>query len=115
MINTTSIAARTGGGEGAGLYGAAKAFVSTMTRSFAREMAPHGVRVNGVAPGVIVTDFHTRNSTPEQLEGARRSIPMGRLGTADECVGAYLFLADELLASYITGQIIEVNGGQLMP
>ncbi|HAL37769.1 MAG TPA: oxidoreductase, partial [Polaromonas sp.] len=46
MINTTSIAARTGGGEGAGLYGAAKAFVSTMPRVFAREMAPHGVRVN---------------------------------------------------------------------
>jgi 3-oxoacyl-[acyl-carrier protein] reductase len=115
MINTTSIAARTGGGEGAGLYGSAKAFVSTMTRVLAREMAAHGVRVNGVAPGVILTDFHARNSTPEQLEGARRSIPMGRLGTADECVGAYLFLADDVLSSYITGQIIEVNGGQLMP
>lgn len=115
MINTTSIAARTGGGEGVGLYGAAKSFVSTMTRVFAREMAPHGIRVNGVAPGVILTDFHTRNSSAEQLEGARRSIPMGRLGTSDECVGAYLFLADEQLAGYITGQIIEVNGGQLMP
>lgn len=115
MINTTSIAARTGGGEGVGLYGAAKAFVSSMTRSFAREMAPYGVRVNGVAPGVILTDFHARNSTPEQLEGARRGIPLARLGTADECVGAYLFLADDVLSSYITGQIIEVNGGQLMP
>ena len=115
MINTTSIAARTGGGEGVGLYAAAKAFVSSMTRVLARELAPHGVRVNGVAPGVILTDFHERNSTPEQLEGARRSIPLGRLGTADECVGAYLFLADDLLSGYITGQIIEVNGGQLMP
>ena len=115
MINTTSIAARNGGAEGAGLYGSAKAFVSTMTRALAREMALHGVRVNGVAPGVILTDFHARNSTPEQLEGARRGIPMGRLGTADECVGAYLFLADEVLSGYITGQIIEVNGGQLMP
>lgn len=115
MINTTSIAARTGGGEGVGLYAAAKAFVSSMTRVLARELAPHGVRVNGVAPGVILTDFHARNSTPEQLEGARRSIPLGRLGTADECVGAYLFLADDLLSGYITGQIIEVNGGQLMP
>ena len=115
MINTTSIAARTGGGEGVGLYGSAKAFVSTMTRVFAREMAPHGVRVNGVAPGVILTDFHTRNSTPEQLEGARKSIPMGRTGSPDDCVGAYLFLADETLSGYITGQIIEVNGGQLMP
>jgi len=115
MINTTSIAARTGGGEGVGLYGSAKAFVSTMTRVFAREMAPHGVRVNGVAPGVILTDFHVRNSTPEQLEGARKSIPMGRTGSPDDCVGAYLFLADETLSGYITGQIIEVNGGQLMP
>ncbi|MGB4359552.1 MAG: SDR family NAD(P)-dependent oxidoreductase [Rhodoferax sp.] len=115
MINTTSIAARTGGGEGVGLYAAAKAFVSSMTRVLARELAPHGVRVNGVAPGVILTDFHARNSTPEQLEGARRSIPLGRLGTAEECVGAYLFLADDLLSGYITGQIIEVNGGQLMP
>lgn len=115
MINTTSIAARNGGAEGAGLYGSAKAFVSTMTRALAREMAPHGVRINGVAPGVILTDFHARNSTPEQLEGARRGIPMGRLGSADECVGAYLFLADDVLSSYITGQIIEVNGGQLMP
>jgi 3-oxoacyl-[acyl-carrier protein] reductase len=115
MVNTTSIAARTGGGEGVGLYGAAKAFVSTMTRVFAREMAPFGVRVNGVAPGVILTDFHTRNSSPEQLEGARKSIPMGRTGTPADCVGAYLFLADETLSGYITGQIIEVNGGQLMP
>ncbi len=115
MITTTSIAARTGGGEGVGLYGAAKSFVSTMTRVLARELAPHGVRVNGVSPGVILTDFHARNSSEAQLEGARRSIPMGRLGTADDCVGAYLFLADEQLAGYITGQVIEVNGGQLMP
>jgi 3-oxoacyl-[acyl-carrier protein] reductase len=56
-----------------------------------------------------------RNSTPEQLEGARKSIPMGRTGRPGDCVGAYLFLADETLSGYITGQIIEVNGGQLMP
>jgi 3-oxoacyl-[acyl-carrier protein] reductase len=115
LINTTSIAARTGGGPGVGMYGAAKAFVSSITRVLARELAPHHIRVNGVAPGVILTDFHRRNSTPEQLEGARAAIPMGRIGTPDECVGAYLFLADELLAGYITGQVIEVNGGQLMP
>jgi 3-oxoacyl-[acyl-carrier protein] reductase len=115
MINTTSIAARTGGGDGVGLYGAAKAFVSTMTRVLARELAPHGIRVNAVSPGVIQTDFHARHSTAEQLEGARKGIPMGRLGTADDCVGAFAFLADNTLAGYITGQVIEVNGGQLMP
>jgi len=115
MINTTSIAARTGGGDGVGLYGAAKSFVSTMTKVFARELAPHGMRVNGVAPGVIATDFHLRNSSAEQLEGARRSIPMGRIGEPGDCIGAYLFLADDTLSGYITGQVIEVNGGQLMP
>ena len=115
IINTTSVAARTGGGDGAGLYGAAKGFVSTITRVLAKELAPHGVRVNAVAPGVIETDFHRKNSTPEQLAAAIKGIPLGRLGTSQECVGAFEFLADESMSGYITGQIIEVNGGQLMP
>lgn len=115
IINTSSIAARSGGGGGAGLYGSAKGFVSTLTRVLARELAPFGVRVNAVAPGVIMTPFHERFSTPEQLEAARQTIPLGRLGTPEDCVGAYEFLADETMSGYITGQIIEVNGGQLMP
>lgn len=115
IINTTSVAARTGGGDGAGLYGAAKGFVSTITRVLAKELAPHGVRVNAVAPGVIETDFHRKNSTPEQLAAAVKGIPLGRLGTPEECVGAFEFLADESMSGYITGQVIEVNGGQLMP
>jgi len=115
IINTTSVAARTGGGDGAGLYGSAKGFVSTITRVLAKELAPVGVRVNAVAPGVIMTPFHERFSTPAQLEAAARGIPMGRLGTAEECVGAYEFLASARMSGYITGQIIEVNGGQLMP
>jgi 3-oxoacyl-[acyl-carrier protein] reductase len=115
IINTTSVAARTGGGDGAGLYGAAKGFVSTITRVLAKELAPYGVRVNAVAPGVIETDFHRKNSTPEQLAAAVKGIPLGRLGTSEECVGAFEFLADESMSGYITGQVIEVNGGQLMP
>lgn len=115
IINTTSIAARTGGGGGAGLYGSAKGFVSTITRVLAKELAAAGVRVNGVAPGVITTPFHERASTPEQLEESRKGIPMGRLGTPEDCVGAYEFLASAAMSGYITGQIIEVNGGQLMP
>ena len=115
IINTTSVAARTGGGDGAGLYGAAKGFVSTITRVLAKELAPHGVRVNAVAPGVIETDFHRKNSTPEQLAAAIKGIPLGRLGTSQECVGAFEFLADDSMSGYITGQVIEVNGGQLMP
>lgn len=115
IINTTSVAARSGGGDGAGLYGSAKGFVSTITRVLAKELAPVGVRVNAVAPGVIMTPFHERFSTPAQLEAAARGIPMGRLGTAQECVGAYEFLASSRMSGYITGQVIEVNGGQLMP
>jgi 3-oxoacyl-[acyl-carrier protein] reductase len=115
IINTTSIAARTGGGEGAGFYGASKAFVSTLTRVLAKEHAKENIRVNGVAPGVIATPFHERYSNANQLEGARKSIPMGRLGTSEDCVGAFLFLGSDALSGYITGQVIEVNGGQLMP
>jgi 3-oxoacyl-[acyl-carrier protein] reductase len=115
VINTTSIAARNGGAGGAILYAAAKGFVSTLTRGQAKELIGKGVRVNGVAPGVITTPFHDRYTTPEQMEVIRLSIPAQRLGTAEECVGAYLFLASDLLSGYVVGQIIEVNGGQLTP
>jgi 3-oxoacyl-[acyl-carrier protein] reductase len=62
-----------------------------------------------------MTPFQERFTTPEMLEGFRKTIPMQRVGTADECVGAYLFLASDQLSGYVTGQVIEVNGGQLMP
>lgn len=115
VINTTSIAARNGGGNGAILYAAAKGFVSTITRGHAKEFVGDGIRVNGVAPGIVATPFHDRYTSPALLDAQRQSVPMGRVGTPDECVGAYLFLASPLLSGYITGQIIEVNGGQLMP
>jgi len=115
IINTTSIAARNGGGNGAVLYAAAKGFVSTLTRGSAKELIGRGVRVNAVAPGVIATPFHERYSDADMMEAMRRTVPIGRVGTPEECVGAYLFLASETLSGYIVGQIIEVNGGQLMP
>ena len=85
------------------------------TRSLALQVVKRKIRVNGVAPGVITTPFHERYSTEAQLEAMRATIPAGRLGEAEDCVGAYLFLASEMLSSYVVGQIIEVNGGQLMP
>jgi len=115
IINLTSIAARNGGGPGASLYAGSKGFVSTATKSLAKELAGQQIRVNVVAPGVITTPFHDKFSTPAQLEAMRLTIPMARLGTADECVGAFIYLASEKLSSYVTGQIIEVNGGQYMP
>jgi 3-oxoacyl-[acyl-carrier protein] reductase len=115
IVNTTSIAARSGGAAGAGIYAAAKGFVSTFTRALATEIVETGIRVNAVSPGFILTDFHRRYSTPERVQAMAGVIPMKRVGTAEDCVGAYLFLASHRLAGYITGQIVEVNGGQLMP
>ena len=115
IINTSSIAARNGGGGGAVLYASSKAFVSAFTKGQAKELIGDKIRVNAVAPGVIDTPFHERYSSAEQIEAMRRTVPMGRVGTPDDCVGAYLFLASERLSGYIIGQTIEVNGGQLMP
>jgi len=115
IINLTSVAARNGGGPGASLYAGSKGFVSTATKGLAKELVARKIRVNAVAPGVISTPFHDKFSTPEQLEAMRLTIPMGRLGTADECVGAFLYLASEKLSGYVTGQIMEINGGQYMP
>ena len=83
----------------------------TLTRGWAKELAPRNIRVNAIAPGVIETPFHDKFSTPELLETFRKSIPLGRLGTADECAGAILYLVSPL-ASYVTGQSIDINGGQ---
>jgi 3-oxoacyl-[acyl-carrier protein] reductase len=115
IINVTSIAARHGGGPGAALYASSKGFVSTFTRGIARELAPDNIRVNAVSPGVITTPFHERYSTPQMLETMRQTIPMARLGTAEECAGTFVYLASGAMSGYITGQVIEVNGGQLMP
>ena len=115
IINVTSIAARNGGAMGSGIYAASKGAVSTLTRNLAKEEAPHNIRVNAVSPGVITTPFHEKVSTAEQLAAAQATIPQGRLGTAQDCVGTFLFLASERLSAYVDGQIIEVNGGQIMP
>ena len=115
IINTTSVAARNGGGGGAVLYAAAKGFVSTVTRGLAKELIGRGIRVNGVAPGLIATPFHDRYTSEDVMRAQTATIPQGRAGTPEDCVGAYLFLASAALSGYIIGQIIEVNGGQLMP
>ncbi|MBI2256923.1 MAG: SDR family oxidoreductase [Proteobacteria bacterium] len=114
IINVSSVSAITGGSPGSSIYSGAKGFISTFTRSLARELAPDGIRVNAVSPGTIHTDFHVRHSTPEKLEATRKTIPQQRLGTAEDCAGTVLYLASDSLSGYVTGQVIEVNGGQLM-
>jgi len=114
IINVSSISARTGGSPGSSIYSGAKAFVATFTRSLARELPPQNIRVNALSPGTIATAFHERHSTPEKLEATRKSIPLARLGRPEDCAGTALFLASDILSGYVTGQVIEVNGGQFM-
>ena len=113
VVNIVSIAGRNGGGPGATAYATAKGALITMTKGFARDLAPQGVRVNAVSPGVIDTPFHEVFSTPEMIRNFVAGIPLGRVGTSVECATAIAFLASDA-ASYIVGETIEVNGGQLM-
>ena len=113
IINIVSIAGRNGGGPGAGAYATAKGGMITLTKSLAKELAPHGVRVNAVSPGVIATPFHEVFSTPEMIKNFVAGIPMGRTGTSEECATVIAFLASGA-AAYVAGETIEVNGGQLM-
>ena len=115
IINVSSIAARHGGGGGAIIYAGAKGFISTATRGWAKELVGDRIRVNAVSPGVITTPFHERYSTAEQLKAMQATIPMNRLGTAEECAGTFIYLASDAMSGYVTGQVIEVNGGQYMP
>jgi len=114
IINVSSISARTGGSPGSSIYSSAKAFVSTLTRSLARELADRHVRVNAISPGTIDTAFHKQFSNLEKLEKTRVGIPLQRLGDASDCAGTALYLACDQLSGYVTGQVIEINGGQLM-
>jgi 3-oxoacyl-[acyl-carrier protein] reductase len=113
IINIVSIAGRTGGGPGAAAYSVAKGGLITFTKSLAKELAPHGVRVNAISPGVIDTPFHQIFSTPEMIRNFITTIPLGRVGTPLECAKVIAFLASDA-SSYIVGETIEVNGGQLM-
>jgi 3-oxoacyl-[acyl-carrier protein] reductase len=115
IVNVTSIAGRHGGGGGSVVYATSKGAVSTFTRGLAKELAPDGIRVNAISPGVIKTPFHDRHTGDEQMQAMLGTIPMGRAGTPHECVGTILYLASPAMSSYVTGQIVEVNGGQLMP
>lgn len=113
IINVASIAGRNGGALGAIHYATAKGGMIAMTKGLAKELAPHGVRVNAVSPGVISTPFHERFSTPEAIRNFVNNIPLGRVGMPEEVAQTILFLASEA-SSYLIGETIEVNGGMLM-
>jgi 3-oxoacyl-[acyl-carrier protein] reductase len=113
IVNVSSIAARNGGGIGATVYAAAKAAVSTMTKGLAKELAPHGIRVNAVSPGTVDNDFHVQFSNRQILDAVVSATPAGKLGTNEEIADTILFLCSHA-ARYIHGQTIEINGGMFM-
>jgi NAD(P)-dependent dehydrogenase (short-subunit alcohol dehydrogenase family) len=113
VINVSSIAGRNGGGLGAAAYATAKGGLITYTKSLAKELAPYGIRVNGINPGVIATPYHERYSPPELMAKMVANIPQGRPGTSEEIADVILFLASPA-ARYVLGETVEVNGGMLM-
>jgi NAD(P)-dependent dehydrogenase (short-subunit alcohol dehydrogenase family) len=110
----SSVSAQRGGGIfGGPHYSAAKAGVLGLAKAMARELGPDNIRVNCVTPGLIQTDITGGKLTPEMRTDILKGIPLNRLGNAEDVAGAYLFLASDLSA-YITGAVIDVNGGMLI-
>jgi 3-oxoacyl-[acyl-carrier protein] reductase len=110
LILISSLAGHNGGGPGATHYGASKGAMITYTRGLAKEVGPLGIRVNGIAPGLIATRFHDNFNTPEGRSAAVAMTPLRREGTAEDVAGAAVFLASDR-ASFLAGETIEVNGG----
>lgn len=110
ILNTSSMVSIYGQPSGVA-YPASKAAINGLTKSLARELAPFGIRVNAVAPGVINTDM-VANLPDEMIEPLIKSIPLGRMGESEDIANAFLFLASEL-ASYITGVVLQVDGAAM--
>jgi 3-oxoacyl-[acyl-carrier protein] reductase len=111
IVNMSSLAARNGGGSGAVAYAAAKAGLLGLTRGLAKELAPKGITVNAVAPGLILeTPFHETFNTEAGRQAAIAGIPLKRGGVPNDVAGAVLFLVSDL-AAFITGEVTEINGG----
>lgn len=113
IVNLGSIAARNGGGPGATIYSAAKAAVATFTKGWAKELAPHGIRVNAVSPGTVDNYFHEKHSNRQILDNVIAQTPAGRLATNEDVSDVIVFLCSEG-SRYVHGQTIEINGGMFM-
>lgn len=114
VVTVGSFAAYMGGGPGASLYAAAKAWLHTITKSWATAHAKDGVRFNIVSPGTVDTAFHADKDQATR-DAINKTIPLGRFGTPEEMAPSFVFLGSHSASGYITGQIINVNGGQYMP
>ena len=107
ILNTSSMVSKYGQPSGV-MYPSTKFAINGMTVSLARELAPLGIRVNAVAPGITKTDM-VANLPEEMIKPLIATIPLGRIGEPEDIANAFLFLASDL-ASYVTGQVLGVDG-----
>ncbi len=111
IVNLSSLAGRKGGHPGSLVYSTAKGAILTFTRALANEIGPQGVRVNALAPGMILgTSFHDTHTSTESAQATVAGIPLGRAGNADDVARAAVFLAGEY-DGFITGATLDINGG----
>lgn len=111
IVNLASLAGRKGGHPGSLAYATSKGAILTFTRALSAEFGPQGIRVNAVAPGLILgTSFHERHTTKESADATIAGIPIQRAGNADDVARAVLYLASEY-DGFITGATLDINGG----
>jgi NAD(P)-dependent dehydrogenase (short-subunit alcohol dehydrogenase family) len=113
IINTSSVTAFRGSPHLLD-YSSTKGAIITFTRSLALNLAPQKIRVNAVAPGPVWTPLIPSTFPVEKVENFGKDVPLGRAGQPDEIAPAFVFLADEKSSSYVTGQTIHVNGGEVI-
>jgi 3-oxoacyl-[acyl-carrier protein] reductase len=110
IVNFASQAGRDGGGPGSALYASSKGAVMTLTRNWAKEFGPQGIRINAVCPGMIATKFHDDFTADQVREKVAGATPLRREGTAEEVADLVAYLASDE-ASFLTGNNVDVNGG----
>ena len=113
IINTCSLAAKTGGLTAGTAYSVSKGALTSLTFSLARELAPHGVTANGISPAYVKTPMITEQLNEEQRQKLLKDIPVGRFCEPEEFAHVVRFLASPL-AGFITGEIVDLNGGLVM-
>lgn len=111
IVNVSSVAARTGAAGQFVDYAASKAAIDTFTKGLSDEVSGENIRVNAVRPGLIATDIHAKAGAPDRADQLAHTVPMQRIGTAQEVADAILYLLSDQ-ASYITGTTLDISGGR---